>query len=627
MNGITDVTNKKSDKSSGNSKVNNEKSEVTSKCSELDELEMMLTLSPHTKQPSLQNIDVMQSNQNSNSLTLRNATSVHRNTSEQLTSRRSISQCIQLFATKGSLPFQESTEMMEEGKQVDNSTNITGCLSPKMGCQTAHNLKSLQTPMVQSSTKQFGNNTPVNQLAANQCDKATPANYSVVNQSVKTTPVSQSTCKDCTKTNPVNQSTIHHETTPVDQPTLSGTAKNTPVNQSAINQCSKTVINQQTSTETIPVNQSTSNSSASVALVNQRSVSQCAKTSPLNQTASRDSVKITPLNKTKVSHTVQFTPVTPSTVGQSANFKIFCDNTPVFKRPNTVQGSCVSNTKLKDVTNRQPVQKPTSAIKNTSNCTTPIQRTLEGCFKAQGMKTPINNQKSNQSFFKTPSNFVSNPSGMKRTPPLCDCGRRSNRKMVQTPGPNVGRFFYACPLGRKGPQKKSGCGYFKWEQQINAKCSPTLPQTCRGSFANSVLSSKATPVTNSVSLSSNRTSIANSSSTSGKQTAFGNSIPSTKKTPITNSLYSKPMPITKSVSSAGMLPKPYTNSVSSSSKTTPHLLTGTSYSSYSYKSPLPQPDFNTPITERVFSMNESGTRKTLGVASGRANTVLKPPLF
>jgi hypothetical protein len=35
---------------------------------------------------------------------------------------------------------------------------------------------------------------------------------------------------------------------------------------------------------------------------------------------------------------------------------------------------------------------------------------------------------------------------------------------VSKPGPNEGRTFFACSLGKGEPgRKKSGCGFFKWE--------------------------------------------------------------------------------------------------------------------------------------------------------------------
>ncbi|CAL4108351.1 unnamed protein product, partial [Meganyctiphanes norvegica] len=50
----------------------------------------------------------------------------------------------------------------------------------------------------------------------------------------------------------------------------------------------------------------------------------------------------------------------------------------------------------------------------------------------------------------------------KKTPPLCNCGRRSRLLNVSKPGPNEGRYFYCCP---KGSRDKNGCGFFKWEDQ------------------------------------------------------------------------------------------------------------------------------------------------------------------
>ena len=47
------------------------------------------------------------------------------------------------------------------------------------------------------------------------------------------------------------------------------------------------------------------------------------------------------------------------------------------------------------------------------------------------------------------------------TPPLCKCGRRAKRQTVSAPGPNDGRHFFACPLG-KTCSSKGGCGFFVW---------------------------------------------------------------------------------------------------------------------------------------------------------------------
>merc|ERR1740129_1309965 len=68
---------------------------------------------------------------------------------------------------------------------------------------------------------------------------------------------------------------------------------------------------------------------------------------------------------------------------------------------------------------------------------------------------------------KSPGN-TSNPrkennnswTGIRKTPPLCGCGRRSKFLVVSKPGPNCGRRFYSCP-------KTSGCQFFKWDSPEN----------------------------------------------------------------------------------------------------------------------------------------------------------------
>ncbi|XP_074961192.1 ERI1 exoribonuclease 2 [Phalacrocorax aristotelis] len=48
------------------------------------------------------------------------------------------------------------------------------------------------------------------------------------------------------------------------------------------------------------------------------------------------------------------------------------------------------------------------------------------------------------------------------TPPLCNCGRRAKKLYVSNAGPNHGKAFFCCPVGKREDNKK-GCGYFKWE--------------------------------------------------------------------------------------------------------------------------------------------------------------------
>ncbi|NWW84101.1 ERI2 exoribonuclease, partial [Rhynochetos jubatus] len=53
----------------------------------------------------------------------------------------------------------------------------------------------------------------------------------------------------------------------------------------------------------------------------------------------------------------------------------------------------------------------------------------------------------------------------KPTPPLCNCGRRAKKLYVSNAGPNHGKAFFCCPVGKREGSKK-GCGYFKWEYAL-----------------------------------------------------------------------------------------------------------------------------------------------------------------
>ncbi|KAL8590139.1 hypothetical protein ACOMHN_010334 [Nucella lapillus] len=60
-------------------------------------------------------------------------------------------------------------------------------------------------------------------------------------------------------------------------------------------------------------------------------------------------------------------------------------------------------------------------------------------------------------------------SSMKATPPLCRCGRRAKRRLVQSPGPNQGRWFFSCLKGTASTAtaKSIGCGFFQWEHSFS----------------------------------------------------------------------------------------------------------------------------------------------------------------
>ena len=78
------------------------------------------------------------------------------------------------------------------------------------------------------------------------------------------------------------------------------------------------------------------------------------------------------------------------------------------------------------------------------------------------------------SVFKTPSPVLGTAgSAMKSTPPLCKCGRRSKRRMVQSPGQNTGRFFFSCSI-RHSAASKNGCDFFKWETSFSPTSNNSL---------------------------------------------------------------------------------------------------------------------------------------------------------
>ncbi|KAJ8364083.1 hypothetical protein SKAU_G00129140 [Synaphobranchus kaupii] len=57
-------------------------------------------------------------------------------------------------------------------------------------------------------------------------------------------------------------------------------------------------------------------------------------------------------------------------------------------------------------------------------------------------------------------------STMKMTSPLCTCGRRAKRLTVGNGGPNHGRVFFSCSVGKMGSGNKKNCGFFKWESTL-----------------------------------------------------------------------------------------------------------------------------------------------------------------
>ncbi|KAJ8391847.1 hypothetical protein AAFF_G00084630 [Aldrovandia affinis] len=64
------------------------------------------------------------------------------------------------------------------------------------------------------------------------------------------------------------------------------------------------------------------------------------------------------------------------------------------------------------------------------------------------------------------SMFLPSRGTMKMTSPLCTCGRRAKRLTVANGGPNHGRVFFSCPVGKMGSGNRKSCGFFKWESSL-----------------------------------------------------------------------------------------------------------------------------------------------------------------
>lgn len=96
----------------------------------------------------------------------------------------------------------------------------------------------------------------------------------------------------------------------------------------------------------------------------------------------------------------------------------------------------------------------------------------QGTDNGQNKKTTVHKSTKNELHSITSNNTLdmSTPkrpnfvkSSCKRTPPLCRCGRRATCKVANSPGPNQGRSFFACPNQKRslGMLSKT-CRFFMW---------------------------------------------------------------------------------------------------------------------------------------------------------------------
>ncbi|XP_069066380.1 ERI1 exoribonuclease 2 [Pleurodeles waltl] len=120
-----------------------------------------------------------------------------------------------------------------------------------------------------------------------------------------------------------------------------------------------------------------------------------------------------------------------------------------------------------------PKKQPFTVYKDTveANRSLPLSRNPSRTVNSMVLNSSVNTKQS--------SRIVNNG---KITPPLCNCGRRSKRLTVSSIGPNQGRAFYSCPIGKRVEGKKKGCGYFKWEDSFLKETSANSPCVTASSF-------------------------------------------------------------------------------------------------------------------------------------------------
>ncbi len=146
------------------------------------------------------------------------------------------------------------------------------------------------------------------------------------------------------------------------------------------------------------------------------------------------------------------------------------DGESSFKMPLNKVAIASNSTVYQSATILQPPNMPNTCTGVTNHCIATRPDTAK-------FKTPPNPPNSNSG--SGSKSFIANTtmqrsfssSIMKRTPPMCECGRRATCRMAQSPGPNMGRFFYCCSHGRNSKKK---CSYFKWDsgQDCSAAASP-----------------------------------------------------------------------------------------------------------------------------------------------------------
>ncbi|XP_038618731.1 ERI1 exoribonuclease 2 [Tachyglossus aculeatus] len=104
-----------------------------------------------------------------------------------------------------------------------------------------------------------------------------------------------------------------------------------------------------------------------------------------------------------------------------------------------------------------PAKKQSFTLHDERVSSTDRPRTLRSCSNCKVSPSVLSSITNLQEPRKTTSDRM--------TPPLCNCGRRAKRLIVSNNGPNHGKAFYSCPVGKSKGNGKS-CSYFKWENTL-----------------------------------------------------------------------------------------------------------------------------------------------------------------
>lgn len=158
----------------------------------------------------------------------------------------------------------------------------------------------------------------------------------------------------------------------------------------------------------------------------------------------------------------------PSTTSKS--FKVMSH--PSCKMKNLVQNKINSNSsgctwntpKLLSYTKINTFKTPVTASKKANVSDSSVRTDV-----SEEKRSVHSNQKLELSELTLYKESNLNMRHYKKTPPLCNCGRRAKLLVASRPGPNQGRHFFSCPHGKSGTAK--GCKFFKWEDEPYTKVS------------------------------------------------------------------------------------------------------------------------------------------------------------